>query len=287
MIAFIPLSNTMNIAKRLEKDVICAKIERFPDGELNIEFDPKDLEGIRKAVVIYSGQPNPDAADKEVFHMAYTFEDENLHPNDLTLFSLYMNYGRHDKKFQDGQGRVGMHFLEDLSQHYGKIHIVDYHSTEDYVNRLGIIRETLVPYIISEMKNEYEIDFYLVPDEGAKKRIEIDCGMVFDGLIKDRLSAWNVKSKIPKELAKKIKGKNVALIDDIISTSGTACKGIKNLRKAGVEKVYFGASHGAVEKGVERVAEASDGLFLGDGIDRGKYSNVTCLPLLKNFAKNL
>ncbi|UCG95151.1 MAG: hypothetical protein JSV92_03860 [archaeon] len=281
--AIIPLSNTVKIARDLEKynkKVVYLKIERFPDDELDLRLPMEQLEGVNKAVVIYSGQPNPDMANTEAFHVAWALEDEGFGPETMNLFALYMDYGRHDKKFKDGQPVAGRKLLEDLSRHYGKIHAVDYHSSEPWVEKLGIIRETLVPYIMAAMGKKYHIDQYLVFDKGARDRLEKDCGVTIDGLIKDRLDSWKVKSKVPKDLAKFLKNRNIGIIEDIISTGGTACTGIENLRKARVKKIYVGASHGAFMRGLTRVAEASDDLFLGDTIDRGKYSNVTCLPLI-------
>jgi ribose-phosphate pyrophosphokinase len=56
-----------------------------------------------------------------------------------------------------------------------------------------------------------------------------------------------------------VKGKNVCILDDIISTGGTIIRAIEHLKSRGAEKIIVGATHGvfAGEKISEKILKSS------------------------------
>jgi ribose-phosphate pyrophosphokinase len=88
------------------------------------------------------------------------------------------------------------------------------------------------------------IDLVLGPDAGAANRAEETAkvlGCESDHLTKMRLSGTEVK--ITPSLLD-AKGRNVLIVDDIISTGGTIVAATNELRRLGAKKVYASCTHG-------------------------------------------
>ena len=93
--------------------------------------------------------------------------------------------------------------------------------------------------------------------------VELDAG--YDVLEKRRLSADKIEIK-PRSL--KVKGKDVVLIDDIISTGGTLAEAIRVLKNEGARTVIAACAHPVlVENAFTRIYEAgADSLVSTDTI---------------------
>jgi ribose-phosphate pyrophosphokinase len=95
----------------------------------------------------------------------------------------------------------------------------------------------------------------LAPDKGAADRAMKASSIIsceYDYMEKTRIDGENVEIK-PKNLD--VYNKNVAIIDDIISTGETMAKSITHLKKNGVKKIFVACTHG---------------LFVGDSVNKLK-----------------
>ena len=62
-------------------------------------------------------------------------------------------------------------------------------------------------------------------------------------------------------------GKNVLIIDDMISTGGTMVKAVENIRKGGAKKVFCAATHGFFLKGsFDSLRKMCDGLYTTNSV---------------------
>ncbi len=242
----------------------------FPDGELytRIPLDriPRDAE----VVVLYSGQPEPDKNWRQLFATAYALEEDGIYPN---LFCSYLDYGRQDKIFNKGEPNMAEHMIRELSEHFKNICIIDYHPNGEWVEKYGVKRVSAVDLLKNSAEKKYDIHMYVSPDKGGEKRTGIK------GANKERLGSEKVTLKLSPEMFKEVKGENVGIIDDIISTGGTICKTYEKLKDAGAKKIITLATHGVLLRGIKRVKDTCDDLFLTNTI-KTEYSNVDVTGLI-------
>ncbi|MEW6722103.1 MAG: phosphoribosyltransferase family protein, partial [Candidatus Micrarchaeota archaeon] len=79
------------------------------------------------------------------------------------------------------------------------------------------------------------------------------------------MEAYRAIEKVEREF--EVKGKNVLIIDDMISTGGTMIKAVENVRKGGAKKVLCAATHGFFLKdSLAKLRKISDGVFTTDSI---------------------
>ena len=95
---------------------------------------------------------------------------------------------------------------------------------------------------------------------------------------KTRIDGTTIKIK-PKNLD--AKNKNVAIIDDIISTGGTMAKSIKELKKQGAKKVSVACTHGLFVGGAKEklLSAGCDEIVSTDTIE-DEFSKVKTAPCI-------
>jgi ribose-phosphate pyrophosphokinase len=98
---------------------------------------------------------------------------------------------------------------------------------------------------------------------------------------KTRIDGATIEIK-PKNLD--AQNKNVAIIDDIISTGGTMAKSISELKKYGANKVFIACTHGlfagdAIKK---LVSAGADEIIATDTI-QSDFSKVKIVPALSRL----
>jgi len=277
MTVIIPTSPTIHLAKNMEKKVKVLYLEgnkdgkrSFPDGELYTRVPVEKIGPEENVVVLHSGQPNPNEGLVELYSVIYALEEEAIRPK---LFFSYFPYSRQDKVFKTGEPNMTRKLLEDLSEHSEEIYIIDFHSNEDWVEKLGIKKVSAVSLLKQRVEKTYGQLEYFSPDKGGEKRTDIK------GAEKDRNGSRKVEIKLSREDKKRAKGKNAAVLDDIISTGKTMCNTYKELKSAGAKKIIAIATHGVLPEGIERVKNTYDDLILANTINR-KEANVNVSPLI-------
>jgi ribose-phosphate pyrophosphokinase len=78
-----------------------------------------------------------------------------------------------------------------------------------------------------------------------------------------------------------VKGKNILILDDMISTGSTMIKAVENVKKGGAKKVLCAATHGFFLKdSLAKLKQMSDGVFTTNSI-QNPVAEVDISPLLK------
>ena len=109
-------------------------------------------------------------------------------------------------------------------------------------------------------------------------------GCDFDYMEKTRIDGETIQIK-PKKLD--AKNKNVAIIDDIISTGGTMAKSIHHLKQHGAKKIMVACTHGLFAGGAIKKLEASGAAeIISTDTINGTYSKVKISPILSPFFDN-
>jgi len=242
--------------------------KRFPDDEMYIRI-LDDIAG-QDVVIVQTTYPDPNII--ELFLLQNAVEEAKA--KSITVVIPYFGYARQDTKFKDGESISAKALANLISLSADKVitvdphkeHILDFFSTSS-------VSCSAVPELAKYLK-EKNIDMVLAPDKGALERAKqaskiIGCD--FDYMEKTRIDGTTIEIK-PKSLD--AQNKNVAIIDDIISTGGTMAKSIKELKKYGAKNVFVSCTHG---------------LFAGDAIKKltsaGCNEIISTDTIISNYSK--
>lgn len=261
-----------------EFTVINCEFKRFPDGEGYIRFDEK-VKNIEEIVVVQSLYYPQDQHAMQLFFMLDALKELNI---EINLLIPYMAYARQDKRFKDWESVSGITLAKiidsfDLKSKY----TLDIHDLKITKVMAG---ENLsaMPLISDYLKNLNLIDPVIIsPDKGSIDRAKIVAkymGAEFDYLEKTRISGDTVEIK-PKEID--TKDRDVAIIDDIISTGGTISKACEILKSNGTLKVVSGATHLLmIGNSEERLLNSGvDDIFGSDSVP-SKFSKISIASII-------
>ena len=276
---------SQSIAEDLSKvlNVPMAKTDskRFPDGEFYVRI----LDDISNEDVVIVQTTYPDENIVELLLIQNAVKETNA--KEITVIIPYFGYARQDTKFKEGEPISAKAMAEIIGLNADKVitvdphkeHILDFFSTEAYSC-------SAIPEIAKYLKKR-NIDMILAPDKGAlvrARQASMIIGCDFDYMEKTRIDGETIQIK-PKKLD--AKNKNVAIIDDIISTGGTMAKSIHHLKQHGAKKIMVACTHGLFAGGAIKKLEASGAAeIISTDTINGTYSKVKISPILSPFFDN-
>jgi ribose-phosphate pyrophosphokinase len=262
----VPLANTIS--------------KRFPDEEFYFRI----LDDIKGKHVILVQTTYPDLNIIELFLLQNAVEEAGA--KEISIVIPYFGYARQDTKFKDGEpisakamaNLISLNADNVITVDPHKEHILDFFSTSAHSC-------SAVPELAKYLKKK-NIDMILAPDKGALERAKqaseiIDCD--FDYMEKTRIDGTTIEIK-PKELDSQ--NKNVAIIDDIISTGGTMAKSIQQLKKHGAKNVYVACTHGLFAgNAIKKLSSAGCKEIIATDTIQSKFSKVKIAPSIIPFFK--
>ncbi len=264
-----------DISKELQQPLIEATYKRFPDDEFYVRV----LDDVKGEDVLLVQTTYPDKKIVELLLMQDAVYEAGA--NKIIVAIPYFGYSRQDKKFEKGEPISARAIAEHISLHADHIITVDPHKEHllDFFN-VPAYSCSAVSEIAKYLK-EKNVDFILAPDKGAKKRAQQAAriiGCEYDYMEKTRIDGTTIKIK-PKNLD--AKNKNVAIIDDIISTGGTMAKSIRELKKQGAKKVSVACTHGLFVGGAKEklISAGCDEIISTDTLE-DEFSKVKAAPCI-------
>ena len=240
----IGLSNSeklaTTVAKKAKARLGRAGMKRFPDGELYLQFKGKTG---KEAYLVQSLNPNPDSALIELIFAARTAKE--LGAKKVVGIIPYLAYMRQDKRFKKREcvSAKQMAFL--LNSSLDGLITVDPHlhriKSLKQVFRIKTKKLSATSAIAKYIKKNFNREKSLIvgPDIESyqwARAIANSIGFSSSIFLKKRSSARKVKIKVVKEL--EWKGKNVIIVDDIISTGHTMIETVKEIKKRKPKAVY-------------------------------------------------
>ncbi len=259
-----------NLAEKLGVGLAKVYHKVFPDGESYVRIEEEALD----TAVIVQTMSSPQ--NKSIIEaMLLADAAKGLGAKRIVLVSPYLAYARQDKRFLQGEP-VSIAVVLRALYHSGirALYTIEIHK-EEALSAFPGKALSIYPYeYMSEKIGITKDHILLAPDVGALRRVEYlakKLGAQFDYLVKkrDRLTGEIVLE--PKHLM--VKGKDVIIIDDIISTGGTVSKAAKLLLEQGANNVYVLVAHA---------------LLVGNAIEKLKNAGVrkvyaaNTLPLVEN-----
>jgi len=275
-------SNAQQVAEQLALALnwehVQLEARRFPDTEGYIRIPEEQIEAIRKEPVVVVSNTFPDAGIVETLLMLKAISDvrkgslenlrgiepqrmENIGPG-VYLAVPYFGYSRQDKRFKPGEVISARAIADMLATQCDGLTVLDLHAPQVLENLTSPVAVTsAMPELANHLQSEVKPDFILSPDKGAIDRASqvaklIDCE--FSYLEKTRIDAHTIIHKA-KDLD--VKGKVVAIVDDMIATGGTICRAADALRSQGATEVHAACSHGLFTGGaIRRLTQFVDGV---------------------------
>jgi ribose-phosphate pyrophosphokinase len=240
----IPGVTTQVLAARIATELggtasLC-EFKKFPDGELytRVVDDLKDEE----VTIVQSLM-----ADTGLISLLQLIDAvEEAHTT--TVVIPYLGYARQDKRFKPGEAISSRAIARGISFAgiVDKIYVVNVHNRAvlQYfdVDAKELDAAPLIGDYIAKKKIKKPV--IIGPDEGARelaKAVATPHGFDYDVLEKKRISGEEVQIK-PKEVS--VAGKNVIIVDDIISTGGTIAEAASMLKARDANDIYVTCIHG-------------------------------------------
>ena len=218
------------IASILGLEFAKVTFKRFPDGEIYVRVEDAGDE----PVIVQSITSNDDLVTLMLMLDA-------LDGKDVTVVVPYMGYARQDKKFNEGEP-ISIRAVARMIEGYAdRVITVNIHS-KDASSHFKKLEEVDAMPIIGEHYRGRNV-VMISPDLGSYERVRVcaeHAGCEFDYLEKRRIDAENVEIK-PKNLD--VKGREVVIVDDIISTGGTMVEATRMLLRAGAKSVECACVH--------------------------------------------
>lgn len=271
-----------DLSKNLKIPIANTISKRFPDDELYVRI----IDDVSKEHVIIIQTTYPDYNIIELFLLQNAAEEADA--KEISVIIPYFGYARQDTKFKNGEPISAKALANLISLNADRVitvdphkeHILDFFSTNAY-------SVSAVPEIAKYLR-EKNIDLILAPDKGALERAKqaskiIGCD--FDYMDKTRIDGTTVEVK-PKKLD--AQNKNVAIIDDIISTGGTMALSIQELKKHGAKKVSVACTHGLFAgDAIKKLNSAGCDEIISTDTIQSDYSKVGVSPSLIPFFNKL
>ena len=218
----------------------------FPDGESYVRIPASCAK--KEVLLLHRCYPSPNENLMMLFLTVSAIKTQS--PSSLRVFVPYLPYARMDKAVKQGEAisadtvcgilkALGCSELITLDCHFIKagagIHV-----------RAGLrIRNiTAADALLAQLKAKSPHALVISPDQGASymakggeamKKVRAD----YD---KNSGSAYRKIEKL--EAAFDSKGKDIIIIDDMVSTGSTMIKAVKVLKEAGAKRIFCATTHG-------------------------------------------
>ena len=210
------------IAEKCGLEIAETVYKKFPDGELYARVIGRD----ERFVVVQSLNSNED-----LVYLMLIFDA--ISDSDIIAVIPYMGYARQDKAFLDGEA-VSIRAVAKMIESYADTVItVNIHSREAAGHFKKLI-DLDAMRVIGDYYRGRDI-VMISPDLGSLERVKRAAefaGCEFDYLEKKRIDAETV-IVTPKKID--VSGRDVVIVDDIISTGGTVIEAAKQLSCRSIE----------------------------------------------------
>ncbi|HZZ45105.1 MAG TPA: ribose-phosphate pyrophosphokinase [Tepidisphaeraceae bacterium] len=248
--------------------------ELFPDGELIVKVD-EDVRG-RDCYVV---QPTSHPINAHLMELFIWIDClRRASAARVTAVIPYFGYARQDRK-DEGRTPITAKLVANLLERSGvdRVVTIDLHAAQvqgffdipvDHLSASPVLTKWFKSLKLSNR-------VFVSPDVGNVKRAQVYANMLGGEICiidKRRKSGSQTEAK---NIIGDVEGKNVLMVDDMITTAGTITSGIKMVKDHGANDIYVAATHGVfAPPAIERLLECpftklavTDTLRVGDRLD--------------------
>ncbi len=271
------------IAAELGCKVMSCEFKRFPDGELYTRM----IDDIKNEEVTIVQSIRADSDLICLLQLIDAVEEAGK----TKVVIPYLGYARQDKKFQPGEA-ISIRAIARSICAAGvidTIYVINVHNREVLEYFDVDTKELDASPLIGDYIEKKEIAYPMIigPDAGATelaKAVAAPYGFDYDVLAKSRISSEEVEIK-PKELS--VEGKNVVIVDDIISTGGTISEAASMLKAQKANDIYVACIHGVfVQNAVPRMLHAGVKEIIATDTIESEFSKISVAKMVVEKLKN-
>jgi len=239
------------IARRLKAPYVEAKIRVFPDGESKIMFGR-----IPKNSIVLVVQSTYPPVDTNLLQALSIISQVRKVSSKIYAIIPYMGYARQDRQFLSGEV-VTMSIIARMIQAAGakKVVAVDIHS-KTALNHFKIPKENVsaIPELAKYFKKmKLKNALVVSPDMGGSLRAKKFAGLLNIDFIALKKSRNRKTGKVQIQSSKvDVNGRDLIVIDDIISTGGSVVKATQFLKRQKCKRVFVACTHGLFVGDAER-----------------------------------
>ena len=239
------------IARRLKAQYVETQTKIFPDGESKIT-----LGRIPKNSIILVVQSTYPPVDTHLLHALSIISQARKISSKIYAIIPYMGYARQDRQFLSGEV-VTMSIVGKMFQVAGakKAFVVDIHS-KTALNHFKINSENIsaIPELAKYFKKlKLKNSLVVSPDAGGSLRAKKFANLLNTGFITLKKSRNRNTGKVRVISSKvDVHGKNLILVDDIISTGSSIIKATQFLKKQKCKRIFVACTHGLFVGDAER-----------------------------------
>ncbi len=230
------------LSKKIKANLVKSEIRVFADGESKITLNGKLSK--KKSVVVQSIYPPVDTNLIQVLSLISKAKEIS---SQVVAVIPYMGYARQDREFLPGE-IVTMKVLGKLFKGAGasKVIAVDIHSLIGFKHfAIKTKNVTAIPDLVLHFKKlRLKNPLVVSPDQGGKERAKEfakEFGSEYIALEKKR-DRKTGKVKIQTKNVE-VAGRDLILVDDMISTGGSIVKATQFLKKQKCNRVYVACTH--------------------------------------------
>ncbi len=269
------------LATKLKAKYLKFELRIFPDGESKITLTGTPKKG--KIVVVQSTYP---PVDSNLIQALSLVSKARKYSSQVYAVIPYLGYARQDKEFLPGEA-VTMSLVANMLKAAGatKIIVVDIHS-KMALNHFNIPAKNVSA--ISELvkyfkKLKLKDPLVVSPDLGGITRARDFAkllGTKFIALKKYR-DRKTGKVEIRSANQKQVRGRDLILVDDMISTGGSIVKAAEFLKKQKCRNIYAACTHALLIGDAEkRIRKAGVSKIVSTNTIPGKTGVVDVSPVV-------
>jgi len=256
-----------SLSKAMGLETVEVEFRKFPDGESYLRV-LGDLRG--RDVILVNGLHPPQ--DEHIIQLALLADSiRGLEAGKITAVIPYMAYARQDRRFLSGEPVSALTILRMLaSAGVDRIITVNIHSP-------WVIEKSPIP--IENLDATGLLAAYLI-QAGYEKPLVLSPGKKGGAMAEEAAAVMEtshdvilsrrdpVTGEVVVETKADVKGLDVAIVDDVISTGTTMVKSVQLVKKMGARRVAVLCVHGLfLGNAAERIFEAgADLLFATDTV---------------------
>ncbi|MBT5273000.1 ribose-phosphate diphosphokinase [Candidatus Woesearchaeota archaeon] len=240
------------VAKQLKAKFSIIDVNCFPDGEKLIKIN---VNVKNKEVIIVNSLYNPDEKIIDLCLAAGTLKE--LKAKSITLVAPYLCYMRQDKRFHPGESISSKIIANIINPLFNKLITIDPHlhryKSLGIIYKLKTTKLTANGLIGEYIKKHYKNPIIVGPDAESYQWAEsVARGLKANVVVckKIRRSSRNVEVQFNKKID--VKGKEVIIVDDIISTGHTMVEAIKGIKNQKPKSISCIAVHGLFVEGADK-----------------------------------
>jgi ribose-phosphate pyrophosphokinase len=276
------------LAQRLNLPTLSVEVKEFSDTETKYRFE-ENVSGT-SILLVQSTYPPVDKNYMQLFLAAHHLSQEGARVHAVIP---YMGYARQDKQFLKGEV-VSLGVISHLLRTCGVMRVttVDIHSAEGLaLFAMPTYSVSAIPSLAQYVKKNLKLESPVVvsPDFGSSRRTEAFAALYGAQHMQFAKERDRTTGEVRVETGKmEVEGRDVIIVDDMISTGGTVRAAAEKLRAARAGKIIVTCVHALLIAGAyERLLEAGVDEIIGTNTVPSKVSKVDATEPLAAYLRTV